>query len=125
MAQIKSFNEACKIAKVSPKDLPDFSMLPKKHQKSMLAYYKLIIIAQVLNEDWEPSWNDKNEYKYFAWFEIKADAKRPAGFGFSHTHCDGWYVGASVGSRLCFKTRELAEYAGKQFESIYNDFLNL
>ena len=32
----------------------------------------------------------------------------------------GTYV--AVGSRLCFKSRELAEYAGKQFKDIYEEY---
>jgi len=29
----------------------------------------------------------------------------------------------SVGSRLCFKSSELAEYAGRQFQDIYKEFM--
>lgn len=29
------------------------------------------------------------------------------------------------GSRLCYKSRELAEYAATQFADIYNDFLTI
>lgn len=123
MAQIKTFAQACKIAKVDSKKLPDVSMLPKKHQKSFIAYFKLIIIAQAINEGWEPDWNNSNEYKYTPWFEVKADKKRPAGFGFSAAGYGTWRTFTAVGSRLCFKSRELALYAGKTFTDIYIDYL--
>jgi hypothetical protein len=45
-----------------------------------------------------------------------------SGSGLSYDVYDYWRAVASVGSRLCFKSRELAEYAGKQFIDIYTDF---
>jgi hypothetical protein len=49
----------------------------------------------------------------------------PSGVGFSYVDCVRWLTSSDVGSRLCFKSSELAEYAGKTFESIYKDFLTL
>lgn len=118
MKKIKTFADACKALKIKTK-LPDVSALPKKHQKAIIAHYKLVIIAQALNNGWEPNWNDWNEYKYYPWFEIK---KGTSGFGFSGTHCAYWRTGTAVGSRLCFKTRDLALYAGKQFEKLYKEY---
>lgn len=85
--------------------------------KSIYAYYKLIAIVRALNEGWVPDWSDGDQAKYYPYFKMNP------GFGFSYAYCDGWH--SDAGSRLCFKTRELAEYAGKQFESIYNDFLTI
>lgn len=80
--------------------------------------YRLIkLIAKVLNEGWVPDWQNTSEYKYYPWFEIKP------GFGLSFHVYGHWYSAASVGSRLCFKSRELAEYAGKQFTDIYTKHL--
>ena len=125
MKKIKTFADACRVLKLKTKSLPDISILPKKHQKSMTAYYKLVIIAEALNEGWTPDWSDHNQYKYTPWFGIAADKKRPAGFGFSGTYCDSWRTYTGAGSRLCFKTAELARYAGKQFAGLYQDFLLL
>lgn len=88
------------------------------------AFAKLCIIRNALNmqEDgttWNPDWSNNSQYKYYPYFEYKS------GFGFSLTTCDYWCACTCAGSRLCFKSRELAEYAGKQFEAIYNDFLTL
>ena len=84
------------------------------------AFAKLTLIARVLNEGWVPDWSNSNQYKYYPYFKTKE-----AGFGFSGADCDSWCTGTTVGSRLCFKTSELAMYAGKQFETIYNEFLTL
>lgn len=80
--------------------------------------YRLVkLIAKVLNEGWVPDWKDTNQYKYYPWFEVKS------GSGLAFSDYVYWLTLTDVGSRLCFKSRELAEYAGKQFIDIYNKFL--
>src|SRR5688572_4593226 len=118
--KIKSFEDACKALGIQP-NLPDVSGLPEVHQKAIIAHYKLVIIAQALNEGWTPDWSDWNQWKYYAWFEVKADKERPSGFGLSYSYCANAYSYATVSSRLCFKTRELALYAAKTFIHLYQD----
>ena len=78
---------------------------------------KIRLITKVLNEGWEPNWNDSNEYKYFPWYEIK-------GSGFFYSYYDGWYSSAYGGSRFAFKSRELCEYAQKTFNTEFeNQFI--
>lgn len=122
MAKIKTFEAACKLLKIKSTDLPVVKHLPKIHQLALIAHYKLIIIAQALNDGWQPTWSDSNERKYFPYFWVKADPKHPAGVGFSNTFCDGWSSRSVVGSRLCFKSSELALYAGKQFAKLYQEY---
>ena len=110
--RIKTFEDACSELKVNP----TFTGLTIDE----IAYRKLKIIAIVLNEGWKPDWSDSNEYKYYPYFKY---FKYKPGFGFSSTLYGRWDTDPSVGSRLCFKSPELAEYAGKQFGSIYRDFL--
>lgn len=84
-----------------------------------VAFMKLTIIAKALNEGWQPDWTDSNQYKYYPWFKYKS------GFGLSCDVYDIWITNTTVGSRLCFKTAELAKYAGEQFADLYNDFLTI
>lgn len=86
---------------------------------STQAHLKLTLIAKSLNEGWTPDWADSSQYKYTPWFKHKA------GFGLAYYVCADWATTAHVGSRLCFKTAELAEYAATQFADIYNDFLTI
>jgi len=81
------------------------------------AFTKLLIITRALNEGWTPDWNNNSEYKYYPWF------KMGRGFVLNDVLC--LCTGAAVGSRLCFKNEQLAEYAAKQFNSIYKDFFTL
>ena len=121
-SKITSFEGACKAQEISSV-LPDVSALPEKHQKSILAFYMLTIIIQALNEGWTPNWSNVNEYKYYNYFFIKADKKRPSGFGFSVSFCTIASSYSGVGSRLCFKSEELAAFAREQFKDLYQDYL--
>ena len=118
-SKIKSFEDACKALKIDSKKTPDVSMIPEKHQKSIIAYYKLIIIAEALNEGWVPDWENRAEYKYFPWLSFSS------GSGFRYDVYVVWSTYAGVGSRLCFKSALLAEYAAKQFVEEYNDYIML
>lgn len=81
-------------------------------------YYRIAkLMVKVLNEGWVPDWNDKSQPKFHIWFEVKS------GSGLAYRAYDGWATLTAVGSRLCFKSRELAEYAAKQFIDIYTKFL--
>jgi len=84
----------------------------------IIAQLQLIIIAKALNEGWTPDWNDSNQSKYYPWFNMKSSSVG----GFVCDGFDYWATISHVGSRLCFKSRELAEYAGKQFKDIYEEY---
>lgn len=118
--RVKSFEDACQVLGIST-DVPEVKGLPRKHQKAIVANYKLIIIAEALNEGWKPNWHDSDEYKYYPWF----DMSNPAGVGYSHTHSAASYPHATFGSRLCFKNRELAIYFGQTFTDLFNESLLL
>lgn len=118
--RVKSFEDACQVLGIST-NVPEVKGLPRKHQKAIIANYKLIIIAEALNEGWKPNWQDSDEYKYYPWF----DMSNPAGVGYSDTGSAASYANAPVGSRLCLKNRELAIYFGQTFTDLFNDSLLL
>ena len=111
----------------------------------LFAYARLVIIAEVLNEGWKPKF-DGDECRYYPWFyiytkaeyeELDEDEKkecRVVGRSFVNAFAHGGVVFANAnfassrsntdcGSRLAFKSRELAEYCGKQFIDIWERFL--
>lgn len=118
--RVKSFEDACQVLGIST-NVPEVKGLPRKHQKAIIANYKLIVIAEALNEGWKPNWQDSDEYKYYPWF----DMSNPAGVGYSYTHYAASLPFANVGSRLCLKNRELAIYFGQTFTDLFNDSLLL
>lgn len=80
-------------------------------------YRLLKMLTNSLNEGWKPDWNNHNENKYYAWFEMGGSS------GFRFSDCVGWHSGSDVGSRLCFKTYELAQHASKHFTDVYKKFM--
>ena len=119
--KIKSFEDACKHLRLNPNDLPVVDMLPEKDRKSIIAFYKLTIIIRALNEGWEPDWSNWDEWKYYNRFYVeKGEDQRSSGF-----RCNAAvYASAGTGtsSRLCCGTPDDAEYIGKQFEDLCNDY---
>lgn len=118
--RVKSFEDACQVLGIST-NVPEVKGLPRKHQKAIIANYKLIVIAEALNEGWKPNWQDSDEYKYYPWF----DMSNPAGVGYSYTLNAASNTHAHFGSRLCLKNRELAIYFGQTFTDLFNDSLLL
>lgn len=116
--KVKTFEDACKVLGLDPKQLPVVDLLPEKDRKSIIAYYKLTVIIRALNEGWEPNWNDWDEYKYFNWFYLDS-----AGLGYVTTTDAATSTHASLGSRLCFKNDTLARYARVQFRDLYFEYL--
>ena len=80
-------------------------------------YEDLILVSKALNGNWQPDWSDNNEYKYFPFFTFAS------GLRFSDMYCNSRVVFSYVGSCLCFKNKELAEYAGKQFIKQYEKIM--
>lgn len=83
--------------------------------EDFIAFLKLRIIVAALNEGWKPQFAE-GEQRWYPWFNINQ-----GGLVCPSTCSAGSF--SSRGVRLAFKSRELAEYAGKQFVDIYKDFL--
>ena len=109
----------------------------------LIAYLKLRIIVAALNEGWEPKFT-KDEYRYFPCFYfytkeeydklddeekgrcvLRSGVSTYSHFGFvcCSANNDASYADAAYGSRLVFRTRELAAYAGRQFIEEWADFM--
>jgi hypothetical protein len=111
--RVKTFEDACKVLKI---DYHSFQLAAMLDSPDVIAYQKLKIIARALNEGWTPDWDNQSQYKYYPWFDMR-------GSGLVFSHVTYWCQDSIVGSRLCFRSRELAEYAGTQFTDIYRAFL--
>ena len=142
MERVKTFKDACNELGIEP----DEWMQDKKElglEADVIAYLKLRIIAAALNEGWKPQFTT-DEYRYFPWFclytqsEIdemneedksrvvyrsSSNANANGGVAYAYTVYDSSYTYTHFGSRLAFKTRELAEYAGRQFVEIWADYV--
>jgi hypothetical protein len=119
--KIKSFEDACNHLGIELK-LPEVGGLYPDHQKGIIAFYKLSVIATALNEGWKPDWSDRNQRKWFPWWYVDPD-RSTAGLAFAFTHNTASIASAYFGSRLGFKTEALARYSADQFKELYEDFL--
>ena len=111
--------------------------------KDVVAFLKLRIITEALNEGWHPKFTE-DEYRYYPWFYIytkeeydnfsEEEKRRCVGRASGNASADGGLVYsyadyassnsyANFGVRLAFSNRDLAEYAGKQFIDIWADFV--
>lgn len=82
-----------------------------------VANEKVKLIAEVLNEDWDVEPFNENQYKYYPYFIVDEES-------FVYYGYDFWDSATGVGSRLCFKSSDLAQYAGKTFIDIYTKLLS-
>lgn len=117
--KVKSFEDACQLLGIETK-IPEVSFLPEKHQKAIIAHYKLMIITEALNEGWIPDWSNWNERKYYPWFEMSDSSGR-----FSFYYSDDQNSNSNCAARLCLKTWELANYIGEYFIDLYKDYFIL
>jgi hypothetical protein len=113
--RVKSFEDALEL--YSKKIEPVLSNLLNytgynKEVISAQATEKLKIIISVLNEDWTPDWDNSNQYKYYPYFDMSNNT-------LVFSHCFSWHTYSYVSSRLCLRSKELAEYCGKQFIDLY------
>ncbi len=109
--RVKTFEDACKVLGIDPAD----QYCDRHDSPDDIAYKKLKVIIRALNERWTPDWNDSNQAKYWNWFYFDSP-------GFRFDDADYDYANSYVGSRLCFRSEELAEYAAKQFLDLYKQF---
>lgn len=111
--------------------------------KDVVAFLKLRIITEALNEGRHPKFTE-DEYCYYPWFYIytkeeydnfsEEEKRRCVGRAYNNAFADGGLVYSNAynasscsytlsGVRLAFSTKELAEYAVKQFIDIWTDFV--
>jgi hypothetical protein len=149
--RVKTFEDACEVLQEIDEDNKfvreyDFvyNELDCHASPDLIAFLKLRIIAAALNEGWVPNIKEQEE-RWYPWFwlytkeewdnlsekdkedgcllGVIAPNDSFAGFAFSLSNSGISPSYAYYGSRLCFRTEELATYCGKQFVQIWRDFL--
>lgn len=120
--RVKTFADACKVAKVKQADIIPFSGKKlRRRQKVANAHAKLDLIAEVLREGVVMDYSNHDQFKYRPWFEMSN--KPGSGFRFIGSVYVISGTGSAGGSRLCFPTRELSDYFGKQFIALLNEMM--
>ena len=114
--RVKSYEDACALTGENP--VNEKKMLELGFTEDELHFRIIKTITKALNEGWVPDWADSDQQKWFPWFDLSS-----GGFVFYDTTYGCSITRAGYASRLCFKSKELAEYAGKQFTELYKGFI--
>lgn len=144
--RIKTVEDALSELGTPDEEIADFFKKFEPMGKDVVAYMKLRVIAEALNEGWVPKFTD-DEYRWYPWFtlwteeELKEKSEQwkkdhalwlfggPSSRGAS---CGLAYAGSYAAwsssrsnrsARLAVKSEELAVYFGKQFISIWADYV--
>ena len=125
MERVKTFADACEVLGITTcgeayrkLGINFNSQLNTLSIHSTLDYaLKIKIIVLALNEGWKPDMGDRNQYKYLPYFEKNS-------FGFVYFTYFTWNYYIYSPTSLLFETSEKAQYAGVQFQTEYNDYLN-
>ena len=144
--RVKTFEDAVKVLGNDNQAVIDYyAVADKTCTEDILAMCQLRVIAEALNEGWRPKF-DGDECRFYPWFyiytkkeyeELDEDEKKECrvvgrsnfnayafgGVAFANANFALSYSYTYSGSRLAFKTRELAEYCGKQFIEIWEKWL--
>lgn len=144
--RVKTFDDAVAILGNDNQAVIDYyAIADKTCTEDILAFAKLRVISEALNEGWKPTF-DEDEYRFYAWFYIYTESEyekldddkkkechvvgrsknlsyASGGLACLNTYSLSLSSYSYDGSRLAFKTRELAQYCGKQFIDIWADFL--
>ncbi|MDD3079117.1 MAG: hypothetical protein PHH37_08435 [Paludibacter sp.] len=114
--RIKTYEDAC--MEIGEQHIDENKLINPLLSIDEILLRKIKTITKALNEGWKPDWNDSSQRKWFPWFRMSS-----GGFVFGGADFGLSCAGAGYASRLCFKNKELAEYAGKQFTKLYSDYI--
>lgn len=148
--RIKTFEDACEeLGNDHPfvrsyKGYANCISEENKNDVDIIAYLKLRIIVAALNEGWKPQFT-KEEWRWYPWHYLWTESELAEksddwkanrhlimiGDKYQSEYAGLAYAGSidapsvtytRIGSRLCLKSKALAEYCGKQFISLWADF---
>lgn len=136
--KIKTFMDAVEILGINNQTVKDYYDIANKTcAKDILAFAKLKVIAEALNEGWEPKY-DIFDGSYYTSFDVINEEEYERLKENEKKKClvfslpDKEIIYAIVSSKLSIaceafkislKSRELAEYFGQQFMDIWKDYL--
>ena len=118
--RVKTYEDACAVLGIDPHtSMPDTSDCLKEDRRAYIAFHKLVVITRALNEGWRPDWSNTDQPKWFNWWYTNGNA----GLASARSNAVPSYTNAYIGSRLCFKSEALADYAAETFKELYEDYL--
>ena len=116
--RVKTYLDACH--ELGREPLDEKKLLELGLTEHDIAYQKLTLIIEALNEGWKDDVCDANVRRWYPWFEPNGS---PSSFAFGGSYCALADATAGSGSRLCLKSEKLSNYCGKQFFDLWKQFI--
>lgn len=116
--RVKTFEDACKELGRYPYN--EDQLMKLGLTKNDIAYQKMVVIVEALNEGWKPDVCNSGVNRWYPWFRPNGS---PSSFAFYVSVCAYEGADAGGGSRLALKSRELADYCGRQFIELWKEML--
>ena len=136
--KVKTFMDAVEMLGINNQTVKDFYDIANKTcAKDILAFAKLKVIAEALNEGWKPKY-DIFDGSYYTSFDVITkeeyeklkvnDKKKCLVFSLPDKEIKFAIVSSKLSIaceafKISLKSRELAEYFGQQFMDIWKDYL--
>lgn len=96
----KLFTEACATLGRPVTQLEDFNHLPEEERQAFYSLYRITTVIKARKAGHKFNWNDYNEYKWSAFFDMEEYKDKPgSGFAFNDACCG--FASTLVGARLC------------------------
>lgn len=136
--KIKTFVDAIEMLGMNNQSVKDYLNLAEKPcAKDLIAFARLKVIAEALNEGWKPKY-DILDGSYYTSFDMinkeeyerlnEDEKKKCLVFDIPNQEKIFAFVSSKLSVaceayKLAFRSRELAEYCGQQFIHIWKDYL--
>lgn len=118
MDRVKTFEDACRELGRQPYNVD--SLMKLGFTKNDIAYQKMVVIVEALNEGWQPDVCNSDVERWYPWFKPNGS---PSSFAFNASRYATGAAHAGSGSRLALKSEQLADYCGKQFLELWKEIL--
>jgi hypothetical protein len=98
------YADACKILGKQPLTIDAFAALGDEAQAFLSLHRITTVIKSRRPANHVFDWNNYDERKWYAWWDMETYEGQSAGSGFAFDGCVFDYAGTDVGSRLCSTT---------------------
>lgn len=117
-SQIDSLESACNYLGESDDDVKQLRILEnvKGLARYIIAEQELVVITKAINEKEELDWDDHGVTKYYNWWYLGSNSRLST--------VDYYCSCSNCSARLCYTSREKAQYSADKFRSIWKDYLN-
>lgn len=116
--EVSSFEDAATFLGMDPELLPNLSSIPRRFKRPLIAYFKLMVVCEAINQGWSPDLASKNQIKFYPLFIADKSGK-------DFSECKHFTTTSElrVPSFLFCETIEKEKYLASQFLELFKDMM--